>query len=991
MRLQQQIIIAVTGACGLMALGLGFYGLGTIKQTHQTYIAETRNIMQEQYDRNVKMEVETAVSLVKAVKQRQERGLLTESEARRLSADLLRELRYDGGVNYFWVDALDGTNIVLLGRESEGRSRYALTDSHGTKIIADMIANAQKPGGGFTNYWFPKPGETMESPKRSYSLLFEPYQWVIGTGTWLDDVERLTAKQEAAYLQGMRQDLAVSAGIVLLGFLLTGLSAWLLGRRIAGPIQEMALRMREMSGGKLKVEPIEVRGAAETVLLAESFNMMAVNLRKQRSALEKSEARFRSLIQEAVDGIIYLGRDERIMMANRQIEEISGYCQAELIGFGLEKLFAEDVLAEKPLRFDLLAQGETVTEERELAHKDGRRIIVETRACQLADRTIQCFFRDISQHKEAQARLSLQHNELMALYEEMAATDELLHQQYQQLMQSEERYRLAMEGANDILWDWDIEADCIIWSEKAWELVPLPQGSKDRRDWERLIHPDDADGVEKRLQEYLSGRRQFYSDEFRVDSCKGEYRWILSRGKVLFDEAGKPIRMAGSYTDISENKKRDLRIEQLAYVDMLTGLPNRTSFLKELDAAIAGDGEAKGALLYLDLDDFKDINDTFGHSFGDKVLLQVAERLYGVAQAQAFVARLGGDEFTVMFTGIGKEEVEQYLADLYREFHGDFQVENIRCHVGISIGIALWPQDGIAADELFKKADMALFQAKAAGRNKYRFFLQEMADVVEEKTRLGGQLRDAVAAQELFLEYQPLVDALTKKPLRLEALLRWQHPELGRISPGQFIPLAEATGLIVPIGRWVLMQAAVFARQLVEEGWPEAVVAVNVSVRQLMEDEFIAMVRGVLDATGLAPANLELEITESVVMGDLPKAIGKLKTLRELGIQVALDDFGTGYSSLTYLQQLPLDVIKVDQAFVHDIDGRKNQGGIVETVIDLAHRLGLQVVAEGVETEAQAEILAANGCDALQGYWISRPLHADEVKKWLTEQSEEMI
>lgn len=981
MRLQQQIIAAVIAACGLTALGLGFYGMGTIQQTHETYIRETRALMLEQYDRSSKMEVETAASLVAAVERRQEQGTMTEAAARKLAADLVRELRYDRGENYFWIDGLDGVNVVLLGREIEGHSRYELRDSHGTRFIEQIITNGQKEGGGFTNYWFPKPGQQTESPKRSYSLLFAPYQWVIGTGTWIDELEAVAARQEQAYRQQMRKDLAVSAAIIMLGVLLTGLSAWLIGRRIAGPIQEMALRMREMADGNLRVQPIVARGATETVLLAESFNTMAINLRRQRNALEKSEARLRTLIQEAVDGIVYVGRDERIILVNRQIEQMSGYQQEELLTFGLDRLFSERTLQEKPLRFDLLAKGEIITEERELRGKAERPISVEMRACQLPDGTIQCFFRDISQHKEAQERLQAQHSELRALYQQMAATDELLHQQYRQLLQSEERYRLAMDGANDILWDWDIQADRVVWSDKAWELAPLPAASTKRQDWENLIHPADLSGVKERLKEYLSSRRSYYTDEFRVRGHGAEYRWILCRGKALFDEAGRPVRMAGSYTDISEDKKRDLRIEQLAYVDMLTGLPNRVAFLKELAKAIAAGAE--GALLYIDLDDFKDINDTFGHAFGDKVLLQVAERLYGAAQAQAVVARLGGDEFTVLFSGQQQSDLEEYLRELQREFHADFQVDGVRCHVGFSIGIARWPQDGAAAEELLKKADMALFQAKAAGRNTHRFFAQEMAESVEERTRLGGQLRAALSRQELFLEYQPLVAADGRGPLRLEALLRWQHPELGRVSPAQFIPLAEAMGLIIPIGRWVMQQAAEFCAELIADGWQEAVVAVNVSVRQLMEDDFIALVRGVLDKSGLPPRHLELEITESVVMNDLEQAMEKLAALRALGIRVALDDFGTGYSSLTYLQQLPLDVIKVDQAFVRVIDGKKNRGDIVETVVALAHTLDMQVVAEGVETEDQALILSQSGCDVLQGYLISRPLSPDAAKAWL--------
>jgi diguanylate cyclase (GGDEF)-like protein/PAS domain S-box-containing protein len=430
--------------------------------------------------------------------------------------------------------------------------------------------------------------------------------------------------------------------------------------------------------------------------------------------------------------------------------------------------------------------------------------------------------------------------------------------------------------------------------------------------------------------------------------------------------------------DITERRRAEDQIRFLAHHDVLTGLSNRSQLLdviaRELDRCRPSGGMF--AVLCLDLDRFKAVNDTYGHQTGDRLLQLVAERLLANIRAGDAAARVGGDEFIVLLSGVGHADtIGQLARRLIEALSNPYDLGGFEARIGASIGIAIGPHDGVSADALFSNADIALYQAKTNGRGGYCFFEAGMDRAAQERRVLEQALRKAVAGTAFHVVYQPQYSISTDHVVALEALLRWQHPDRGTIAPADFIPVAESTGLIVPLGRWVMATACHAAA-----GWPtNCRVAVNVSPRQFMGEDFVALVIAVLAEAGLAPDRLELEVTESLMMHDPDAALGRLRRLKAMGVHIALDDFGTGFSSLSYLQRFPFDTVKIDRSFVRDLTDSQDAQAIVSTIIAMGHRLRLQVIAEGVETAAQLDMLREQGCDLVQGFLMSRPLAADEV------------
>ncbi|HKT16052.1 MAG TPA: EAL domain-containing protein [Allosphingosinicella sp.] len=449
------------------------------------------------------------------------------------------------------------------------------------------------------------------------------------------------------------------------------------------------------------------------------------------------------------------------------------------------------------------------------------------------------------------------------------------------------------------------------------------------------------------------------------------------------DEIG---RLAQSFNRmVAEIAERERRITQLAFNDSLTGLPNRAFFRQHLDLELqqAAHRDAPLALLCIDLDNFKSVNDTLGHPVGDELLRKVGDRLRKHV-GDALIARLGGDEFIVVISrGIDGDEPGAIAKRLIAALGDPLRVENHELTIGASVGIALYPADGRDADTLLKNADLALYQAKEQGRGTYRFFESEMNIRAQARHLLENDLRRALAGGELELYFQPLFDLSTDRISAFEALLRWNHPTRGLVSPIEFIPVAEDTGLIVPIGNWVLQEACRHARQ-----WPQDIhVAVNVSSVQFRKSGLANAVMQALAVSGLEPARLEVEITESIFLESSEATLAALHSLRSLGIKIALDDFGTGYSSLSYLQSFPFDKIKIDRSFIQELLNRPGASAIVQAIIDLATALGMETTAEGVEDSKQLAELKTHGCSSVQGFLFSRPVNAIEAMKLINDRA----
>jgi len=473
-------------------------------------------------------------------------------------------------------------------------------------------------------------------------------------------------------------------------------------------------------------------------------------------------------------------------------------------------------------------------------------------------------------------------------------------------------------------------------------------------------------------------------DELALTAMRYGAQDFLIKGKFDIHLLNRTIR----YT--IERRRAQAEIKKLAYFDMLTGLPNRVLFADRLKQAIvmAERDNRDVALLFLDLDHFKNVNDSIGHAYGDRLLKISADRIQHCLRSSDTVARIGGDEFVVILPMIsGAEYVSKVAGKILDTLKKPVQLEEYELYTSASIGISVYPNDGASIDDLLKNADIAMYQAKEGGRNNFQFFSRDMNAQALSRQMIESSLRQAISREEFYLVYQPQFDIGSRTIVGLEALLRWRHPQKGSIYPLQFISIAEETGMIIPIGEWVLRTACHQAKAWQDAGHPYLRMAVNISARQFKQDNFVALVQTILEESGLPPERLELELTESTIMERADRNIQALRELKNLGVTLAIDDFGTGYSSLSYLKHFPIDRLKIDRSFVRDINTDGDDAAIAEAIIVMAHSLKLEVVAEGVELEEQLDFLNNCKCDMFQGYLLSHPLSVVDTNSLLSRSS----
>lgn len=562
------------------------------------------------------------------------------------------------------------------------------------------------------------------------------------------------------------------------------------------------------------------------------------------------------------------------------------------------------------------------------------------------------------------------------------------------LSESENRWRFAIEGSGDGLWDWNIPASKVFFSARWKTMLGYMEDDTvdDFSDWGKLIHPDDKARILDAIQDYFDGKTSEYDEEYRVCCKDGSLKWIFGRGMVVErDAGGKPVRMIGTSTDITKRKEAETQIEYLAYYDHLTALPNRRLLLDRLHHALAASSRTSqtGALIFIDLDDFNVLNDTWGHQAGDKMLLQVARMLQKCVREQDTVARLGGDEFVLVVENLGEDRDEAAIhaasvcEKLLDAISQPLKLGDSEVNCTASMGITLFSTEAITIDALMGQGDSAMYVAKSTGRNTYRFFDAALRASILARSELEADLRVSIERKELHLQYQPQTNS-DAQVVGAEALLRWTHPVHGLVPPMEFIPVAEKSNCILELGSWVLQQAC---QTLVawekEQHTAHLTLSVNVSIRQISQENFVGQLLEILRATGANPARLKLELTESIFANDVDDIARKMYSLKTQGVTFSLDDFGTGYSSLSYIKSLPFDQIKIDQSFVRDVLENQNNAAIVCAVITLCRSLGVSVIAEGVETEGQRAFLEKNGCHLFQGYLYSRPLNFGEITQFL--------
>jgi diguanylate cyclase (GGDEF)-like protein/PAS domain S-box-containing protein len=570
-----------------------------------------------------------------------------------------------------------------------------------------------------------------------------------------------------------------------------------------------------------------------------------------------------------------------------------------------------------------------------------------------------------------------------------------------ELRESRSRLAEAQQIAHVGSWEWDVGTNRVSWTEELYRMYGIAPGQFQGtfEGFLSCVHPEDRDMVTNAVQASIASRSPF-EFEHRVIRSTGDIAILQGRGRIITDGDGHVIRLIGSGQDITENRNVEKRLRQLAHYDSLTALPNRRLFQDSLKAAMAQADlqQCSVFLLFLDIDNFKDVNDHLGHVVGDQLLQQVSQRLLGCLRARDTVGRLGGDEFGVIVLAPPDPDIAVIIADkILATLRVPFEIESHVVGTSVSIGIAVYPTDATDADTLVRYVDLAMYEAKNAGRNAHRFYTEAMNQRAREKVELQVALRQALERDEFVLHYQPKLCLRSNRWVGVEALLRWNRPGHGLVPPLEFIPALEASGLIVDVGAWVIATACRQLRTWHEAGQPPLPIAVNVSVRQMAQpllpagpheqkhNPLLSIASDSMCAQQVAEGLLEFELTESTLMANTDQSIGMLEQLQGLGIRVSVDDFGTGYSSLAYLQRLPLDAVKIDRTFIGDITSNDGAAAITLAIISMAQRLNLKVVAEGVETREQLEFLRAHGCDEAQGFFLSRPMPMEQLEHKLRE------
>lgn len=694
---------------------------------------------------------------------------------------------------------------------------------------------------------------------------------------------------------------------------------------------------------------------------------LVTNVAVTTAELRKSHEQLSLVIENAPVMISLFDEEARCRYANQSYARWLGLDLRQMLGRKLSDILANQATSEsdcESVHTRVLA-GEKIEHKREHRHPDGRiskvAVSLVPQFSDLGQVTGFCtFINDVTE----------------------------LDQTTLEIGRARERLSLALEGSNLCLWDWNLQ-DGTVYLDGTWArmLGDAPRESVlSAAELFAMVHPDDQELLYSRWQMVLKGQAEFYAAEHRVKTRSGEWLWIASLGKVVERDARNvALRMTGTNADISERKRAEARIEVLATTDPLTLLPNRSVLLDRiLNVMVNLDrkGGAMFALLLVDLDRFKSINDLIGHNLGDQLLQQVAVRVGSVIRKSDTLARLGGDEFAILLSNLHHAaEAGEVTQKITAAFGAPFLVEGHSLNVSCSIGISVFPGDASDVAALLRNADLAMYSAKESGRNTYRYYSGEMNARIVQRHSLERALRIALEGNGQFeLYYQPKFSFRTGQLTGVEALLRWHHPEQGMVSPALFIPIAEETRMILPIGKWVLRQACSQVMEWTRRGHRPISLAVNLSVVQI-NSSLLDTVDAALRESALDAGRLEIEITENVLLRDVDENIDILSQLSARGLRIAMDDFGTGYSSLSYLRRFRLDTIKIDQSFVRNMVDNENDASIIRAIIALAHSLKMTAVAEGVESLQLKDALEEMGCDEWQGFLNSKPMPANEFEK----------
>ena len=689
--------------------------------------------------------------------------------------------------------------------------------------------------------------------------------------------------------------------------------------------------------------------------------------RRDVEALSESESRLHAILDHAPVGIWLTGTDGRYRFVNKRFCDAVGIPESAFLAMtSLPNLLGEEIAA-SCIASDraCFAQDEPYASIETLPLVDGKLHQLEVTKAKLRDNKGEVVGAigisvDVTERKQAE----------------------------EALRESEALWSFALEGGGDCVWDWNLQTNDVTLSKGGKGMFGFADDEigNSMSEWNARVHPEDIANLLAHIGEFFHQKQDRFTGEYRVRCKDDSWKWILTRGMVAHRSAdGRVTRTIGTHTDLTERKLAEETIRRQAHYDSLTQLPNRRLFRDRLEQTIklSKRDDSSFALMLIDLDHFKEVNDTMGHDAGDFLLVDAAQRIQHCMRESDTVARMGGDEFVVILPDINDPaSIERIALKIIGKLASPFLLGEEKAFISASIGITLYPNDADSMETLLKNADQAMYVAKNLGRNRFSYFTPVLQENAQKRMRLVNDLRDALASNQFCVYYQPIVELATGDIHKAEALIRWMHPKRGMVSPSEFIPLAEEIGMIVEIGDWVLRQAMHQVKRLQASHHKGFQISVNKSPVQFHNDNPLKAAAWLseLERNGLHASSLIVEITEGVLLDDAGYVKDRLLASRDAGIQVAIDDFGTGYSSLAYLKKFDIDYLKIDQSFVSNLGNQTDDMALCEAIIVMAHKLGLKVIAEGVETEQQRDILKNAGCDYAQGFLFSKAIPAEELE-----------
>jgi diguanylate cyclase (GGDEF)-like protein/PAS domain S-box-containing protein len=768
--------------------------------------------------------------------------------------------------------------------------------------------------------------------------------------------------------------MSLAPGLVAAVLVLLAMAA-LLYLVVERPLHALASAAGRLKEGHLGTRA-KVRGPLEIAGLAKDFNSMAQAIEDAQRTLVTKEEQISITVQSIGDGLIATDTRARITLMNPAAERFTGWKLDEARGRAISDVFViESALTGLPADIPV------------------KRVLEEGTVLGLANHTV-LVARDGTRRDVADSAAPIRNAQdgiegVVLVFQDVT-------EQYRMrlaLADSEQHYRTLANHGQALIWTAGQDKKRNYFNNVWLRFTGRTLAQEIGDGWTDGVHPDD---LERCLSTYVAAfdTRQSFDMEYRLRHASGEYRWLLAQGSPRYDSEGRFLGYIGHCLDLTQTKQAEAKLAYLAYHDALSGLPNRVLFQDRLTQAVAAArrGQLFGALIFVDLDNFKRLNDVYGHVLGDAVLKEVGSRLQLFLRTEDTVARLGGDEFVVLLPALANEPggaatLVRAVADKIRlALEGPIVIDGTNYHTAASMGITLFPKGAESVDDLMREADIAMYRAKESGRNVISFFQADMQHAVTQRYALEQELREAIRQQAFELHLQSQVNS-AGQITGAEALVRWRHPTRGLVAPATFIPLAEESRLILPLGEWVLQQACGVIARLDAAGH-SLHIAVNVSPLQFAQPNFVVRVRDILGLTGADPTHLTLEITEGLLVEQMTETMGRMAELAALGIRFSIDDFGTGYSSLSYLKRLPLYELKIDKSFVQDVPDDPNDVALVETILSMSRHLHLSVVAEGVETVAQFEFLKNRGCARFQGYYFHRP---QEHHEWFEAFSNRML